>query len=231
MACAAASDGTAAAVAARFFPDASGAYYASGGRYADALGGGADAAKRGWPLLLTAKDSLSPATPKVGTQRIVLGGPAAVSDMVRDQLAARRVAGKDRFSTAAATARDAFPGATVGYLATGLNFPDALAGAPAAARDNGPLLLASKDCVTVATRYTFTDLGITSRVILGGTGAVTDRAANLTVWSPEQCDLTTASSTALKTAVGRCPGDGGVLRALPGSSGAISGMSGCFKMG
>ncbi|MGI8536774.1 MAG: cell wall-binding repeat-containing protein [Mycobacteriales bacterium] len=170
---------TAAAVANRFFPDSAGAYYASGAGYADALGGGAAAAKRGWPLLLTAKDSLPPATPTVGSERIVLGGPAAISDTVQAQLGARRVAGTDRFSTAAAIARDAFSSAVVGYLATGLNFPDALAGAPAAARDGAPLLLAATDCVTTATSDAFSALGVTSRIVLGGTAVVSDRAANL----------------------------------------------------
>lgn len=170
---------TAAVVANRFFPDADGAYYASGEGYADALGGGAAAAHRGWPLLLTAKHNLPGATPTLGAERIVLGGPAAVSEAVRSQLDARRVAGYDRYATAAAIARDAFDSASVAYLATGLNFPDALAGAPAAARDNAPLLLVASDCVTATTRDTFVALGVTSRVVLGG-NAVSNDAAQLT---------------------------------------------------
>lgn len=172
---------TAAAVTARFFPDAAGAYYASGAGYADALGGGAAAAERGWPLLLTAKDSVPAATPVIGTERIVLGGPAVISEAVRSTLGARRVAGTDRFSTAAAIALDAFDAADVVYLATGLNFPDALSGAVAAARDDAPLLLTSRDCVASATRDAVMDLGATSRVMLGGAAVVTDRAAALTL--------------------------------------------------
>ena len=171
---------TASAVAARFFPDAAGAYYASGGGYADALGGGAAAAKRGWPLLLTAKDSLPSSTPKIGKDRIVLGGTAAVSEHVRAQLGARRVAGPDRFSTAVAISRDAFSRTAVAYLATGLNFPDALSGAAAAARDNAPLMLAAGDCVSTGTKDAFSDLGVESRVVLGGNAVVSDRAADLT---------------------------------------------------
>lgn len=109
----------------------------------------------------------------------MLGGPAAVSEAVRSQLDARRVAGYDRYATAAAIARDAFDSASVAYLATGLNFPDALAGAPAAARDNAPLLLVASDCVTATTRDTFVALGVTSRVVLGG-NAVSNDAAQLT---------------------------------------------------
>lgn len=172
---------TAAAVAAEFFPGPSGAYYVSGAAYADALGGGAAAAQRGWPLLLTAKDSVPAATPLIGAQRIVLGGEAAVSEDVRSRLGARRVAGADRYATAAAVARDAFPAARVAYLATGLNFPDAVAGAPAAARDDAPLLLSADGCITVATREAVSAVGASSRVVLGGTDAVSDAAARLEV--------------------------------------------------
>lgn len=172
---------TAAAVATQFFPAPAGAYYASGARYADALAGGAAAAHRGWPLLLTAPDVVPVDTPRVGRERIVLGGPAAISDDVRRQLEGRRVFGDDRYATAAAIALDAFPSAAVAHLATGLNFPDALAGAPAAARDNAPLLLAARGCVTPATRDAVTALGATRRVVLGGTLAVSDEAAALTL--------------------------------------------------
>ena len=172
---------TAAAVAQRFFPAPAGAYYASGATYADALGGGAAAARRGWPLLLTAPTAVPPTTPRVGTERIVLGGPTAVSETVRAQLGARRVAGTDRFSTADAIARDAWGASRVAYLATGLNFPDALAGAPAAARDGAPLLLARRDCVSSSTRDALTALQTRSRIVLGGIGVVGDSAAGLEV--------------------------------------------------
>ena len=172
---------TAAAVARTFLPQATGAYYASGQTYADALAGGAAAAHRRWPLLLTASDALPPSTPVVAGDRIVLGGTAVVSDRVRNQLDARRLSGADRYATGAAVALDAFPQARVTYLATGVNFPDALAGAAAAARDSAPLLLATGRCVTTTTSDAISLLGSTSRVVLGGTAAVSDAAANLHV--------------------------------------------------
>lgn len=171
---------TAAMVAARFFPNAVGAYYASGMKYADALAGGAAAAHRDWPLLLTTSTAVPSVTPLVGNERIVLGGPAAVSEGVLMQLGARRVAGVDRYGTAAAIARDAFATAEVAYLATGSNFPDALAGAPAAARDSAPLLLAAQGCVTTATKHALVELGVKSRVVLGDTAVVAGSAADLT---------------------------------------------------
>lgn len=172
---------TAAAVVQRFFFQPPGAYYASGTAYADALAGGAAAAYRQWPLLLTAPDFVPDSTIAVGAERIALGGPAAISDPVVAQLRARRVAGSDRFATAAAVALDAFPSREIVYLATGLDFPDALAGTAAAARDAAPLLLTRSDCVTAPVRAAVENLGATSRVVLGGTAAVSARAADLAV--------------------------------------------------
>lgn len=172
---------TAAAVATRFFPGAAGAYYASGAGYADALAGGAAAAHRGWPLLLTAPTFVPAETPVLGSERILLGGTGAVNDTVLAALGARRIGGADRYATAALIARDAFASAPVVYIATGLNFPDALAGTPAAYRDGAPLLLAARGCVTQGTRDAATALGITAQVALGGTSVVSDAAAELTV--------------------------------------------------
>lgn len=172
---------TAVAVMDRFFFEPAGAYYASAQTYPDALSGGAAAAARRWPLLLTAPDTALIATPVVGAERIVLGGTAAVSDRVVEQLRARRVAGSDRFATSAAVARDAFGQSSAVYLATGLNYPDALAGTAAAARDNAPLLLARADCVTAPVQQATQSLGAASRVVLGGTAAVSARAADLAV--------------------------------------------------
>jgi putative cell wall-binding protein/beta-lactamase superfamily II metal-dependent hydrolase len=170
---------TGVAVLDRFFFEPSGAYYASAQAYPDALSGGAAAAARRWPLLLTAADAALIATPVVGAERIVIGGTAAVSDTVVEQLGARRVAGSDRFATSAAVALHVFPQTSTVYLATGLNYPDALAGTAAAARDDAPVLLARTDCVTAPVQQAAQSLDATSRVVLGGTSAVSARAADL----------------------------------------------------
>ena len=138
---------TAAAVsAAAFEPGVDVAYVATSADFADALAGGAAAGVRGGPMLLTGGDELAEATKRElrrlrPAEIIVLGGSQAVGDGVLDALRpltvgeARRVAGPDRYATAAAVADDAFPGThDVVYLATGEDFPDALAGSPAAAR-------------------------------------------------------------------------------------------------
>lgn len=171
---------TARLVSERFFPNAQGAYYASGETYADALSGGPAAAARAWPLLLTTSQRRHPETPIIPGDRVALGGTAAISNTTLAELGARRVAGADRYATAVAVAQEAFDHADVVHLATGADFPDALAGAPAAARDAAPLLLVRRDCATEHTRRVINALGAEALVVLGGPNAVSDRAASLT---------------------------------------------------
>lgn len=90
-----------------------------------------------------------------------------------------RLAGADRYETAAAISRYGFPaGATVAYLATGANFPDALAGGVLAARTGGPILLVRRDEIPAATAAELTRLHPERVVILGGPGVVSDAVAN-----------------------------------------------------
>ena len=173
--------GTAAAVADEFFDlTTTGAYYASGLSFADSLAGGAAAAKRGWPLLLT-KNPRPAVTPKVGGAKIALGGRQVLSDEAVAELGARRVAGADRYETAVQVSLDAFPAARTAYLASGLKFPDALSATPAASLDDAPVLLSRPSCVSSTTAAEFRRLGATARVVVGGQSAVSDAAARLTV--------------------------------------------------
>lgn len=86
-----------------------------------------------------------------------------------------RIAGADRYATAAAISKSRFGGgaATV-FIATGASFPDALAGAPAAARKNGPVLLTDKWSLPSATATELARLKPSTIVVLGGSGAVSD---------------------------------------------------------
>ncbi len=127
--------------------------------FADALAAGPLAYGGGLPILLTDQDRLSTATRSALTdsslgiqQVIIVGGSAAVSDGVREAieglgLKVARVAGADRTATAAGIDRLTrevldWPSTTVA-LATGRDFPDALALAPLAADSRAGLLLAS----------------------------------------------------------------------------------------
>ena len=142
------------------------AFVAAGSNYPDALAGAAYAATVGSPVLLTERTAI-PAATVTELQRlkpgriVVLGGTGAVSDAVRTALAAytsgevTRIAGSDRYETSAAISQAAFATdlpKTV-FIATGLNFPDGLAGAAAAGALGAPLLLVRPDALpaTVAT--------------------------------------------------------------------------------
>lgn len=91
---------------------------------------------------------------------------------------ATRIAGPDRYATAAAVSRTHFsPGAPVAYIATGLNFPDALAGGPAAGIQGGPMLLTEPGTLPQTTRDELVRLLPKRIVVLGGTGAVSAAVA------------------------------------------------------
>ncbi len=103
----------------------------------------------------------------------------AAFGVVVDRLPVSRLAGPDRYATAAAISAATFPsgGVPVAYVATGLNYPDALAGSVAAARAGGPLLLVTRDTIPAATATELARLKPGRIVILGSTGVVGDAAA------------------------------------------------------
>ncbi|HET9518807.1 MAG TPA: cell wall-binding repeat-containing protein, partial [Actinoplanes sp.] len=85
----------------------------------------------------------------------------------------QRHAGADRYATAAAiSAANYAPGVAVAYVATGANFPDALAGAAVAGNLGGPLLLVTRDTIPAATAAELARLAPKRIVILGSTGVV-----------------------------------------------------------
>ena len=84
-----------------------------------------------------------------------------------------RYAGSDRYATAAAISAASFaPGVSTVYIATGLDFPDALAGAAAAAANNAPTLLVTANEIPDATRQELGRLAPNRIVILGGAAVV-----------------------------------------------------------
>jgi hypothetical protein len=150
--------GTTTALIARAGPD-------SAAPWADALAGGAYGAHHGIPVLLTPSDRLAVPARQVMddlgiTDTIVLGGTAAVSSAVAQELPApRRVAGGDRTETAVAIAEQLW-GRTAGadgdrILLGGAFRGDAwalaLAAAPLAARTEAPLLLTNTTALSSAT--------------------------------------------------------------------------------
>lgn len=84
-----------------------------------------------------------------------------------------RVSGPDRYATAVELSKETFAaGADVVYVATGLNFPDALAAGPAAALRNGPLLLTPPGGLPAIVAAEITRLSPDEIVVVGGEGVV-----------------------------------------------------------
>ena len=175
--------------AATFAAGPGAAIIATGENYADALGAGAIAAAWNGPVLLVRGGSIPPAVTaelqRLNPGRIlVLGGPAVVSDAVAAALDAHttgpvvRLAGADRYGTSAAASTYTFgTGVPVAYVATGQNFPDALAGSAAAGHEGGPLLIVRGGSIPDPVAAELDRLDPARIVVLGGSAVVSDAVA------------------------------------------------------
>ncbi|WP_347755619.1 cell wall-binding repeat-containing protein [Agrococcus sp. ProA11] len=86
---------------------------------------------------------------------------------------AKRLAGANRYETAAAVSRSAFaPGVPVVYLASGEKFPDGLSASAAAAHQGGPVLLTSRDSLPQSVRDEIVRLRPRQVVIVGDTQSI-----------------------------------------------------------
>lgn len=179
--------GTAAAVSSKAFPTgADNVFLASGTSFPDALAGASFAAALGGPILLVQRNGLPNATageldrlnPKAIT---LLGGPSAISDELAQAVVpyasaeVRRIAGADRWATAAAISTGFTAPVSTVYIASGANYPDALAGGAAiGGTTGGPLLLVEPDAIPAATATELTRLQPSNIVVLGGPSAISE---------------------------------------------------------
>lgn len=90
-----------------------------------------------------------------------------------------RLYGASRYETAVEISQEAFPSGPVPvvFIASGLNYPDALSAGPAAAALGGPLLLTPTGSLPAAVRAELERLQPARIVIAGGTGAVSSAVA------------------------------------------------------
>lgn len=178
---------TSVAVSQKAYPDgAPVVLIATGSDWPDALGGAALAYAAQGPILLTKKSELPPVVlaeiRRLGaTKAVILGGKGVVGQAVENVLRAEvetveRIAGTDRYKTAASIARAAVAAPNSAYdgtvlVATGRSFADALAASPMAAAKGMPLLLVGPDGIS-GIQPTLEALNATNVIVLGGTGAV-----------------------------------------------------------
>ena len=179
---------TAAAIAANFPAGVSEVHIASGTTFADALAAGPAAASVRGPLLLVHPGHVPPSTAaqldRLNPGVIVIaGGLDAVSPAVEQALGAFgpvvRVAGADRYETSAAIMARAFrdEGGVLIFFATGVNYPDTLAGGAAAGTMPAPMYLVEPDCVPTVVIDEIERLGTQILVLLGGEGVLSPEVA------------------------------------------------------
>lgn len=172
---------TAVAVSKRAFPStARSVYLARADRFSDALAGGA---LTDGPVLLVPSTGPVPAAVLAEVRRlqpaevVALGGTAAVSQPVLDSAAqgrrTARLTGADRFATAAAISRRAFPtGSSEVYVAGANDSPDAVVGG---VLHEGPVLpVPATGAVPAVITAEIARLAPASVFGLGGASAVAD---------------------------------------------------------
>ncbi|RQD67484.1 MAG: N-acetylmuramoyl-L-alanine amidase, partial [Tindallia sp. MSAO_Bac2] len=163
---------------AEYLPEADQAIIAYGGNFPDALAVGSYAAQNGYPILLTRTESIPSTTQEILTginDTIIVGGTAVIGNTVFEQAPnPTRIAGDDRFDTAAKIVSQLDLPVDKAYVATGMNFADALTGSALAAKDNASMLLVRQNAVPSSTKDIIEEKGIINFIILGGTGAVSD---------------------------------------------------------
>jgi len=192
---------TALAISQASFPaTSSSVVIASGENWPDGLVGGALASVSNGPLLLTRANHLSLEVRdeilRLRPQRIyILGGPGAISAAVENAIkslpgtstpSVKRLQGHDRYATAAeiASVVRSYTHPVAGnqanrvIVASGENFPDALAGSALAASARIPILLARRSALTTSTEKALKAIEPYETLVLGGVGAISEAVYN-----------------------------------------------------
>lgn len=161
-------------------------YVATGATYHDALIAAPASGFEDSPVLLVERDRI-PASVETELARVnpghivVMGGTDAISDAVYARLSTlsggslHREEGVNVYHRSALVSRLTFdPNVPVAYVATGLAFPDGLAGGAAGAANGGPLLFVEQNGIPVDIRTELERLNPARIVVLGGPAAVSD---------------------------------------------------------
>ena len=167
-----------------FGPGIARAYVASGSNFPDALSASGAAGATGSPVLLTpggdpSDAQVAPALAQLAPKSIaVVGGTDVIPAPLEAQLSGiapvQRLSGSDRFGTNAAVIASVYPQASGAFVASGVNYPDALTGAALAGHTRMPLLLSNGSCLAAPLWNTIATLGVGSMTVLGGPNAVSD---------------------------------------------------------
>jgi len=170
-------------------------FISTGLNFPDALDAGPAAGLLDAPVILV-NGSLSALDP--GTVQLlsdldtinvfIAGGPGSVSPGIEAQLTdlmgadhVHRFTGETRYEAAAAINAWFFPTAETAFLATGANFPDALAGAPLAGAVGGPIYLSQPSCIPQIVAAQIIEGDTQGVWLLGGPASLTPAVEDLTL--------------------------------------------------
>lgn len=155
------------------------AVVANGYNFPDALSVASFAAQEGLPILLTQDTKLPEATKEAlaslgTTNTIVVGGDQVVSEDIAAELPeSKRLAGNDRYDTNLAILQEFGVDKDTMYVATGKEYPDALAGAVLAAKEGTAVVLVHDKVPENIASY-LQEKGLSGLTIFGGPVAITD---------------------------------------------------------
>ncbi|MDP4178592.1 MAG: cell wall-binding repeat-containing protein [Bacillota bacterium] len=168
-------------------PEGTPVFIANAYSFPDALSVSSIAAINGYPILLTAanslpssiEDELSVIKPSIV---YIVGGTGVVSSDVENSIntklpsaSIQRISGANRYETSMNVFTTFKLDTTNVVLASGKDFPDALCGSQLAAKLNASIVLADENNLDTQ-QVNYTNKGITNFYILGGTGAVSSEA-------------------------------------------------------
>ena len=166
------------------------AFIVSNKAFADALSAGSAAALSGTPILYANPDGTLPketvdVLKTLGvTKAYIIGGEAAVDPRITAELkdigiTEKRLAGKTRYDTAIAVYNEFWKLFKTGNvaIATGKNYPDALAGVSFAARNSMPIFLVGDKAIDALTAG-IPQMNVKTLYVFGGEKVVTDDVVN-----------------------------------------------------
>ena len=153
---------------------------ATGTDFPDALSVAPISAMKSMPILLSQKSGLDPnMSAFIKGKNIpisyIIGGTGALDSSIDTSLPnSKRLSGNDRFGTNLSINNQFASDLNFDtvYLATGLDFPDALSGSALAAKNNAPIILTDKDSISTDMLNFMKNNNVKHVVILGGTGVI-----------------------------------------------------------
>lgn len=175
------------------FGTASTIFISNGFNFPDALSAGPAASTVGAPVLLVngPASSLPTATLQLFTDLgvthvVITGGPNSVSPAIESQLDGifgagnvTRLGGADRYEASKNINAAYFASASGAFIATGENFPDALAGGAYAGALGEPLYTVHHDCIPNSTSASMASIGVDQVTLLGGINTLTSAVSEL----------------------------------------------------